>query len=97
MMHISILFVGFVPGPVLYGSLFDSSCLLWQKLCSETGVCLHYDIEQFRLKLHGVTAIFIFAALFFAILTYFLIRKLHLAFQDEKDSDIREQNNANEN
>ena len=80
---------------MLYGSLFDSSCLLWEKLCSGTGFCLHYDIEQLRLKLHGVTSIFIFAALVFTVATYFLIRKLHVAFQDEEGTEIKEQNDTN--
>ena len=79
-------FPGFVPAPVIFGSLVDSSCLVWQKLCSGTGVCLHYDIEEFRLKLHGGGACFIFGALVFVVINYFIIRRLDLKFDENENT-----------
>ncbi|ELU08004.1 hypothetical protein CAPTEDRAFT_23442, partial [Capitella teleta] len=38
-----------IPGPVLFGSLVDKSCILWQKTCSGgSGVCLLFDTANFR-------------------------------------------------
>ena len=74
-----------VPAPVIFGSLIDSTCLIWQKLCSGTGVCLHYDIEQLRLKLHGAGACFLFAGLVCAIINYFLIRRLDMKFDENEN------------
>lgn len=37
------MFSGTVPGPQLFGAVFDKSCILWQEQCGETGACLQYD------------------------------------------------------
>lgn len=42
---------GYIPAPILFGNLIDSTCLFWKSTCGETGGrCLLYDIEQFRYK-----------------------------------------------
>lgn len=42
---------GYIPAPIIFGSLIDSTCLLWQSTCGEKGGrCLIYDIETFRYK-----------------------------------------------
>ena len=35
--------VGTIPGPLVFGALFDSSCLLWQDECGCRGNCWIYD------------------------------------------------------
>ncbi len=34
---------GNVPGPIIMGLIFDSSCLVWQSRCDVTGACWVYD------------------------------------------------------
>lgn len=29
--------------PMIFGTLIDDSCILWQESCKETGACLVYD------------------------------------------------------
>lgn len=42
---------GYIPAPIVFGNLIDSTCLLWQSTCGEkSGRCLIYDIETFRYK-----------------------------------------------
>uniref|UniRef100_A0A182MX12 Kazal-like domain-containing protein n=1 Tax=Anopheles culicifacies TaxID=139723 RepID=A0A182MX12_9DIPT len=42
---------GYIPAPIVFGNLIDSSCLLWKSTCGEKGGrCLIYDIEKFRYK-----------------------------------------------
>ncbi|KAG8226147.1 hypothetical protein J437_LFUL005808 [Ladona fulva] len=42
---------GYIPAPILFGNLIDSTCILWKSTCGEKGGrCLLYDIEQFRYK-----------------------------------------------
>lgn len=42
---------GYIPAPILFGNLIDSTCLLWKSSCGEKGGrCLIYDIEKFRYK-----------------------------------------------
>ena len=43
---------GYIPSPILFGNVIDSTCLLWKETCEgeEGGRCLLYDIELFRYK-----------------------------------------------
>lgn len=43
---------GYIPAPIVFGNLIDSTCLLWKQSCSgeKGGRCLLYDIEQFRYR-----------------------------------------------
>lgn len=34
---------GTIPAPMIFGSLIDDSCILWQESCNEAGACLVYD------------------------------------------------------
>lgn len=38
-----IRMIGFVPGPILFGVVFDSACLFWQRDCGRRGNCWVYD------------------------------------------------------
>ncbi|NXN12700.1 SO2B1 protein, partial [Indicator maculatus] len=40
--------LAWMPGPVLYGSAIDSSCLLWQRRCARRAACRYYDNDLFR-------------------------------------------------
>ena len=35
--------IGFVPGPLIFGAVFDSACLFWQRDCGHRGNCWVYD------------------------------------------------------
>lgn len=37
-----------IPGPIIFGRLIDSSCLVWTKECDSTGNCQFYDQAGFR-------------------------------------------------
>lgn len=43
---------GYIPSPILFGEVIDSSCLLWKTTNCGTqgGFCLIYNIEHFRLR-----------------------------------------------
>ena len=41
----------YIPSPILFGNVIDSTCVLWKSQCGErAGRCLIYDIEVFRFK-----------------------------------------------
>lgn len=51
---------GYIPAPILFGNLIDSTCLFWKSTCGEKGGrCLLYDIEQFRYRLVDNVIIFL--------------------------------------
>ncbi|XP_077990641.1 solute carrier organic anion transporter family member 4C1-like [Glandiceps talaboti] len=62
--------LGSVPGPIVIGILIDSSCLIWQEVCDNTGSCWIYDNDQFGLKFTvvGLVGLGITAFLFLAVI-----------------------------
>lgn len=46
---------GYIPSPIVFGNVIDSTCLLWKQNCAKQGgFCLIYNIEHFRLRYVGV-------------------------------------------
>ena len=45
------LFAGTTPGPILLGSIIDSSCSVWQDNCGQTGSCWTYRKYELGIKL----------------------------------------------
>lgn len=68
---------GYIPAPILFGNLIDSSCLLWKSTCGGEagGRCLIYDIEKFRFKYIGLCAIIKFLALSIFVVDWWLVRR----------------------
>ncbi|XP_076057370.1 solute carrier organic anion transporter family member 74D-like [Oratosquilla oratoria] len=46
----------FVCAPLLVGLAVDESCLLWERTCGQRGFCHLYDLDDYRLILHGIPA-----------------------------------------
>ncbi|CAH1775346.1 unnamed protein product [Owenia fusiformis] len=62
-------FLGTVPGPILFGAIFDIACRQWQEKCDERGSCWIYDNNSLSLNLlllglviKIISAIFFFVA-----------------------------------
>lgn len=48
---------GFLPYPIIYSSLTDSSCLVWdERFVGKRGACSSYDVPKLTFRLHGATA-----------------------------------------
>lgn len=64
---------GTIPGPLIFGALFDSSCLQWQDECGNRGNCWIYDNRSLSIYAmsFGIPCLTIAAVLFFlSWLTY---------------------------
>ncbi|XP_068140516.1 LOW QUALITY PROTEIN: solute carrier organic anion transporter family member 3A1 [Drosophila tropicalis] len=67
---------GYIPAPILFGNLIDSTCLLWKSSCGQKGGrCLIYDIEKFRYKYVGLCASVKLIALFIFMVDWWLVRR----------------------
>ena len=80
LMHIptGIIFIGFVPGPMIFGAIIDSTCLRWQTTIRSTstsdhGACVLYDVDQFRVKVHVLTLLFKIGAVMCVIVLYVVV------------------------
>ncbi|NXG65150.1 SO2B1 protein, partial [Hemiprocne comata] len=40
--------LAWMPGPVLYGSAIDTTCIVWEKKCDRKAACRYYDNNLFR-------------------------------------------------
>ncbi|XP_058810362.1 solute carrier organic anion transporter family member 5A1 [Phymastichus coffea] len=67
---------GYIPAPILFGNLIDSTCLLWKSTCGEKGGrCLLYDIEQFRYRYVGLCCGIKILALALFLVDWWLVRR----------------------
>ncbi|XP_023932071.1 solute carrier organic anion transporter family member 5A1 [Lingula anatina] len=53
MQFVIMRLLAYIPSPIMFGNLIDTTCLVWQKHCEANGSCLVYNIEQFRFKYLG--------------------------------------------
>ncbi|KAF7493582.1 Solute carrier organic anion transporter family member 3A1 [Sarcoptes scabiei] len=73
---------GYIPSPIVFGNVIDSSCLIWKNHCGQQGgFCLLYNIEQFRLRYVGVCSAFKITA---AILFFFDL--LLICYREKKET-----------
>lgn len=75
-----------IPYPILYGKLFDWSCMFWRRECSRKGNCWLYDTERLRINYHHVTIGFIMLGSLFDLIMIFLSPRLGPLYDDDKKS-----------
>ena len=51
--------LAFIPYPLIFGAVVDSTCLVWEEKCGKTGNCWIYDQDKFKYYLHGTALAFI--------------------------------------
>ncbi|XP_051250823.1 solute carrier organic anion transporter family member 2B1 [Dicentrarchus labrax] len=67
--------LAFMPGPVLYGSVIDSTCILWGKKCGKQTSCLYYNLDRFRQRFLGMQVVFVCGGLLCFLLTVVVLRR----------------------
>ncbi|XP_068600333.1 solute carrier organic anion transporter family member 2B1 [Brachionichthys hirsutus] len=67
--------LAFMPGPVLYGTVIDTTCLLWGRKCSKQTSCLYYNLDQFRRRFLGLQVAFAFGGLLCFVLTLVVLHR----------------------
>ncbi|XP_023254841.1 solute carrier organic anion transporter family member 2B1 [Seriola lalandi dorsalis] len=67
--------LAFMPGPVLYGSVIDTTCILWGKKCGKQTSCLYYNLDRFRQRFLGLQVVFVCGGLLCFLLTVVVLRR----------------------
>ncbi|KAI3374037.1 hypothetical protein L3Q82_022602, partial [Scortum barcoo] len=62
-------------GPVLYGSVIDTTCILWGKKCGKQTSCLYYNLDGFRHRFLGLQVVFVCGGLLCFLLTVVVLRR----------------------
>ncbi|XP_029375477.1 solute carrier organic anion transporter family member 2B1 [Echeneis naucrates] len=67
--------LAFMPGPVLYGSVIDTTCILWGRKCGQQTSCQYYNLDRFRQRFLGLQVVFVCGGLLCFLLTIVVLRK----------------------
>uniref|UniRef100_A0A7N6AMA1 Solute carrier organic anion transporter family member n=1 Tax=Anabas testudineus TaxID=64144 RepID=A0A7N6AMA1_ANATE len=67
--------LAFMPGPVLYGSVIDTTCILWGKKCGKHTSCRYYNLDSFRQRFLGLMVVFVCGGLLCFLLTIVVLRR----------------------
>ncbi|MED6242405.1 hypothetical protein ATANTOWER_004181 [Ataeniobius toweri] len=67
--------LAFMPGPVLYGSVIDTTCIMWGEKCGQKTSCQYYDLDSFRHRFLGLMVVFVCGALLCFLLTMVVLRR----------------------
>ncbi|XP_077596862.1 solute carrier organic anion transporter family member 2B1 isoform X2 [Stigmatopora nigra] len=67
--------LAFMPCPVLYGLVIDSTCVHWGHECGKQTSCLYYDLDRFRNRFLGVQGLFMCGGLLCFLLTLLVLHK----------------------
>ncbi|XP_077360957.1 solute carrier organic anion transporter family member 2B1 isoform X2 [Festucalex cinctus] len=67
--------LAFMPCPVVYGSVIDSTCVLWDRKCGKQTSCLYYDLDRFRHRFLGVQGVFMCGGLLCFFLTALVLHR----------------------
>lgn len=59
---------GNIPGPLIFGALFDASCILWEEECGRRGNCWLYDNDNLSIYIISLA----FPCIFLGALFFFL-------------------------
>lgn len=75
------LFVS-IPYPLIYGKIFDSTCIVWNKTCDKRGNCWLYDTNRLRTIFHTVSIVLIAIGSIFDFVMIFLSSRLENLYGD---------------
>ncbi|XP_054164674.1 solute carrier organic anion transporter family member 74D-like [Oppia nitens] len=83
-----------IPGPLIYGAIINSTCLIWKTKCGKTGNCMVYDTDKFRKRLFGVTLAFIILGSLFDVAVVLMSSRIKHLY-DESDETHHNSDNDN--
>uniref|UniRef100_A0A8C0G8F8 Solute carrier organic anion transporter family member 2B1 n=1 Tax=Chelonoidis abingdonii TaxID=106734 RepID=A0A8C0G8F8_CHEAB len=67
--------LAWMPGPVLYGSAIDTTCILWEKKCKKNAACRYYDNDLFRQRFLGLQFFFEVGAFLCFVAVFVILRR----------------------
>ena len=88
-MFYTAIFLAFMPGPIIFGLIIDSTCLIWQEECEQKGSCLLYDTNLLRSVTHGTGLVLGICTLIVGTIGAFLLRIKKYADPPESYKDGR--------
>ena len=78
-----------IPGPLIFGAIFDSSCTVWGSRCGEKLNCFAYDTDVLRVRVGSCSAILIFCSMCCEIGIFYLGKNLRI-YDDPDGNNIKD-------
>ncbi|XP_074981243.1 solute carrier organic anion transporter family member 5A1 isoform X3 [Caretta caretta] len=66
--------LAYIPTPIYFGAVIDTTCMLWQQDCGVQGSCWEYDVTSFRFVYFGLAAGLKFVGFFFIFLAWYSVK-----------------------
>ncbi|XP_029447305.1 solute carrier organic anion transporter family member 5A1 [Rhinatrema bivittatum] len=66
--------LAYIPTPIYFGAVIDTTCMLWQQDCGVQGSCWEYDVTSFRFVYFGLSAGLKFIGFIFIFLAWYSIK-----------------------
>ncbi|XP_053739925.1 solute carrier organic anion transporter family member 5A1-like [Synchiropus splendidus] len=66
--------LAYIPTPIYFGAVIDTTCMLWQQDCGVHGSCWEYDVTSLRFVYFGLAASLKFLGFLFIFLTWYSIK-----------------------
>nr|XP_005995937.2 PREDICTED: solute carrier organic anion transporter family member 5A1 [Latimeria chalumnae] len=66
--------LAYIPTPIYFGAVIDTTCMLWQQDCGVHGSCWEYDVTSFRFVYFGLAAGLKFVGFIFIFLAWYSIK-----------------------
>lgn len=73
-----VKFFAVIPSPIVFGYIFDQSCLLWGETCSKTGNCWLYDTNLMKYTFNLTAAAFVIIGMFWDIGTWYFASSIRI-------------------
>uniref|UniRef100_UPI00358F2A7B solute carrier organic anion transporter family member 5A1-like n=1 Tax=Myxine glutinosa TaxID=7769 RepID=UPI00358F2A7B len=82
--------LAYIPTPIYFGAVIDTTCMLWQRSCASSGSCLEYDVTTFRFVYFGLTAGIKTIAFLFISLAWFSVRRREMRAKHPRPQQLSE-------
>ncbi|XP_044279780.1 solute carrier organic anion transporter family member 5A1 [Varanus komodoensis] len=66
--------LAYIPTPIYFGAVIDTTCMLWQQECGVQGSCWEYDVTSFRFVYFGLSAGLKFIGFLFIFLAWYSLK-----------------------
>lgn len=82
----------FIPYPLVFGAIADSTCLVWEEKCGKQGNCWVYDTDKLRNYLHGASFGLILIGTFFDFLVFLYSKRVKNFYGEDNQNNVSGKN-----
>lgn len=88
--------LAFIPYPLIFGAIIDSTCMIWEKSCGKTGNCWLYDLDKFRVYLHASSFMFLMVGVLCECGTIIYASRVRNIYEEDEEIEMKTVNNGNQ-